>query len=711
MAKLGISKKLFDDLPKLEPRLRAKVSEQSLTFAGHTAQELRNHKGLHLERHKNSRDERARTIRLDDNHRGIVLDLGNESFVLTMVGTHDETDRWMAKNSFGVNAATGAFEIINFEAIEGQIAATPEPTGDGHLFEHRRDKDFTQLGVLDTLVPTLRAFTDEDQLLGLLELLPQNQMDAVVALLGEETVEGIYAQIAGSTDPEKIDVDDVAASLEAPASRQAVHVFTDNEELAAMLAQPLKQWRVFLHESQHSFAYRPVYNGPARVTGGAGTGKTVVAVHRAKALAAQLDDRSGKPILFTTFTRNLAQAIELDVRALGGAELLDVVEVANIDRISFRIVQEAEGSQPRRASNHDVRQAWTDVVDERGLDFTPEFLNNEWEQVILANGCRSRDEYLQVARTGRGIPLDRRSRAKVWKAVETFTQYLADSGMRTYLQLAAAATGYVQARSVKPYRHVVVDEAQDLHETQWRLIRALVDEGPNDLFLVGDSHQRIYDRRSSLSSVGIDIRGRSKKLKINYRTTHEIMRWSMRLLGDGSFDDLDDGVDDASFAGYYSYLQGPEPEMSGHNATSELNDALAAQVAQWIADGVPDESIGVASRVDSSFDAIERALKGAGVQCTLLGRDLPIGDGVRMGTMHRMKGLEFQRVAVVDVDDLTMPLQFALTDKNADEVQHRVDLQRELCLLYVACTRARDGLWVGWAGKPSRYLGAVTASS
>ncbi len=175
-----------------------------------------------------------------------------------------------------------------------------------------------------------------------------------------------------------------------------------------------------------------------------------------------------------------------------------------------------------------VSKLWQRVVDEQGLELEPEFLNNEWEQVILAHDCRSRADYFSVSRAGRGIPLDRRARAKVWHAVEEFTQRLADNNSRTHLQLASAAAGYVAGRVVKPYRHVVVDEAQDLHERQWRLIRALVDEQPDDLFIVGDSHQRIYDRRSSLSKVGINIRGRSRKLKVNYRTTAEILEWSLR---------------------------------------------------------------------------------------------------------------------------------------------------------------------------------------
>jgi superfamily I DNA/RNA helicase len=259
---------------------------------------------------------------------------------------------------------------------------------------------------------------------------------------------------------------------------------------------------------------------------------------------------------------------------------------------------------------------------------------------------------------------------------------------------------------VKPFRHVVVDEGQDLHEAQWRLMRAIVDEGPDDLFIVGDSHQRIYDRRSSLSKVGINIRGRSSKLKINYRTTHEILGWSLSVLGQGDFDDLDGGSDTHNFAGYHSYRHGPMPTTAGHDRRAEQMDAMAKQVSRWVDDGVAEEDIGVAARSQSrSFDRITQALEKAGRNYCILPTDLPRAIGVRIGTMHRMKGLEFRRVAIVDLTDEWFPEPMALSDD--DPAQRAADLQQEACLLYVAATRARDDLWVGWYGEPSRFLGPV----
>lgn len=714
MASLALSRNLIDRYARLDHAVRKRVQDLAEKCRRKTLAEL-SHTGLRLEPYNNQRDPRARTIRLGDNHRGIVLvPDGTEQIVLVDVLTHDAADRWMLDNEFRVNEATGALEIVDLAAIHlaADEAAGDASAADAHtdtgpttsLFEHRRDKDFTQLGISADLVGVIRLIQSEDQLMGLLEVLPQGQADALIMLTGTDSVETIYAAVAGEERSTEIDPDDLAAAVEAPASRGEFHVVSDDAELADMLAKPFATWRTYLHPSQHDAAYKMTYNGPARVTGGAGTGKTVVAVHRAQALADALEDRSGKPILFTTFTRNLAQAIERDLFTLGGNDLLAVVEVLNVDRLAHRVVSEVEGRQPSIISGRDL----VDLIEVHCLEVGSErpatFIAQEWEQVVLAQGIESRADYFAANRSGRGTRLNRLARAEVWKVIESFTRELSARNRRTYLQVAAAAAGYLRADPVKPYRHVIVDEAQDIHETQWRLLRAAVEPAPNDMFIVGDSHQRIYDRRSSLSKVGIEIRGRSRKLRINYRTTHEILRWSMGLLGEGDFDDLDEGTETHDTAGYHSFMHGPAPTLVGTGSTAEMIDALVPQVREWIRDGIAETDIAVAARTVGELRPIESALRAAGVATQPLGRDLTAPDGVALATMHRMKGLEYRAVAVIGVADDHVPFPPELTPANTDPVQHEADLQRERCLVYVACTRAREDLWIGWSGTPSRFI-------
>lgn len=707
MAQLALGRTFLSKYAKLDSVVRNRVDEALGKVRDLSLVDLHRMKGIHLEKYVNQRDPRARTMRFGDNHRGIAMvDPAREFIVLVDVMTHDDADRWMVRNKFSVNEATGALEILDvasFEAAIAEVDAEAQPS-DTQLFSHRSDREFRQLGVSADLLPVLRALTDEEQLLGLMSFLPEGQQEALSRLITEDTVEAIYAEIAGKTVTEEIDTEDLVAAAESVASQGLFHIVEDEEELAKMLAEPLAQWRTYLHQSQRAIAYRPVFNGPARVTGGAGTGKTVVAMHRVLALGTALEDRSGTPILFTTFTRNLAQSVERDLVLLGGSDLSDVVDVLNVDKLAYRIVEDAEGAQPKIVRPEQLDDFWERAVDEVGTNLTPAFLSQEWEQVILAQDIQSRDQYFAAPRAGRGVRLDRRQRAAAWKVVERVSELLASKGQRTYLQLSRDAVGYLRQEPSKPYRHIVVDEGQDLHEVQWRLLRNAVPEGPNDLFIVGDAHQRIYDRRSSLGRVGINIVGRSSRLRINYRTTHEILGWSLGVLGIGEFDDLDSGVESQTLGEYHSFLHGPAPTLAGFASADAQLAGVAEQVDRWIKAGVEPEDIAVASRTKKGDRVLQAALSARRIRSHVLGNELVEATGVAIGTMHRLKGLEYRCVAVFDVDDLHMPHHRAVTPASVDPLQHETDLRMERCLLYVACTRAREDLWVGWAGNPSPFL-------
>jgi hypothetical protein len=712
MTKLAVSKDLFARYGRLAPAVRKRVEDLTVKCQQLTMQELHASKGLHLEPYTGQRDPRARTIRLGDNHRGIVMIPDRaEMIVLVDVLRHQEADRWMENNEFRVNDATGALEIVDVASLGDLLAETPAAAAAeavSLLYAHRSDKEFAKLGVDAEFLPLLRVMQTEDQLEPLLAIIPQGQADALIMLTGVESVDVLYTALVGQETPVAVDTDDVAAAVAAAASRGQFHVVEGQAELAEMLAKPLAAWRTYLHPSQYDAAYKQTYNGPARVTGGAGTGKTVVALHRAKALADAMEvsgaSGAGKPILFTTFTRNLAQAIERDLVELGGTDLGDRVEILNIDRVAHQVVSDAEGATPRVIGEDQLRTLWQTAADEVGDEHPVTFFLQEWEQVVLAQGLESRDQYFTASRAGRGTPLDRRGRAKVWKVIEAATGELARRRQRTFLQIADAAAGYLANSSVKPYRHVIVDEAQDLHESQWRLIRAAVAAGPNDLFIVGDSHQRIYDRRSSLSKVGIEVRGRSRKLRINYRTTHEILRWSLAVLGSGDFDDLDAGTDSQDRASYHSFLHGPPPTVVGFDTTGDMATGLAERIAGWVADGIDPAEIGVAARSQASFGAVERALHATGVPAFRLGRELKAHNGVSIGTMHRMKGLEYRCMAVIGLGADQVPSPVALAAVAGDPVEVELETRRERCLVYVACTRAREDLWVGYAGDPSPFI-------
>jgi len=476
------------------------------------------------------------------------------------------------------------------------------------------------------------------------------------------------------------------------------------DEVAQLLSHPFTQWRTFLHPSQLKIAYRPSYSGPVQVTGGPGTGKTVTLLHRAAFLAAQAAARPpGEPgrVLITSFNGILADSLATQLDLLIQDEnVRRQIEVLNVDRLAYAVVKAARGA-PVIADEGTLRALWTDAAADAGLDLTPAFLKNEWEQVILAQDLSSEQAYLTCLRSGRGRPLTKNQRGQVWQAAQRVTEELAAARQTTHLQLANEATHLLRPAESPRYRHILVDDAQDLHPTQWKLLRAAVAPGPDDLFIAADPHQRIYNNRVSLASLRINVRGRSHRLSLNYRTTQEILAWAVPVLGTDPVTGMDGEVD--SLAGYRSPMHGAPPQLRAAANRSEEFAWLAERIRAWLALGIEPQAIGVTARSADLVREAREMLKADGIATTPLSAR-GSAQGVRAGTMHAMKGLEFQAVAVIGVEHGQVPEPAAVTSEGEDAVAYAQDLLRERCTLFVACTRARDYLYVSGTGELSLFL-------
>lgn len=700
MPRLAIAREFLSGYAKLEKSVRSSVDAAIAKF-----NDASGRKGLNLETVSNARDSRVRTIRIDQSWRGVVLapESGNE-FCLLAVLPHDEAYRYAAGRTFSVNQALGVLDMRDQAALDEITPAlrSVADTNDDRLYDRVSDSDLTRLGVDAAVLPIVRLLASEKHLDALGPLLPQAQFDALVALASGMTPEEAWAEISDRVvEPAThVDPDDLVGAMERTPGEIAF--VSNGDELARILAHPFEVWRTFLHPSQRKIAYRPSYAGPVQVSGGAGTGKTVTALHRAYHLARQVDSSDERPILLTTFTRNLSQSLAGQLELLADdVETFERIEVLNVDRLAHRVVARAIGHQPSVINDAELRAEWDAAARADGVPFSGAFLVEEWEHVILAHAITDEATYLDTPRPGRGVRLGREQRRTAWSAIAELVRRMRANDRWTHLQIDDEAAQILEESNTCPYRHVVVDEAQDLHPAQWRLLRAVVRPGPDDLFVVGDPHQRIYDNHVALSQVGINVRGRSKRLKISYRTTQQILAWTVPLLGSAPTEGLDGEPD--VLDGYHAPRNGRRPVARSFENSSDELAALVGQVRKWLDDGVEPHAIGIAARLTSLVKQVSAELAATGIPVVSLTATGSPGS-VRVGTMHKMKGLEFGSVAVIGVTDGVIPLAKAVTAESDDSIAHAHDLQRERCLLFVACTRARDNLYVSHTGISSRFL-------
>ena len=704
MARLAIEKDFLDDYSKLEKTVRASVKAAIDKFGAHT------HAGLHLEKVNHCKDDRIRTIRIDQFWRGVVLaPEAGDTYSLLRVMPHDKAIAYASSHRFTVNEALGVVEVRDQAALE-QVQPALEQAAtatDARLFAHVSDKDMGQLGIDDHTRTIARLLTSEAHLDALQRMIPEAQYSALYLLAGGLSVEEVWQEVAQDAPSTSIDTGNLVMAMERTPSR--VVFISSNDELGKILEHPFAKWRIFLHPAQRKIAYAPRYAGPVQVTGGAGTGKTVTALHRAAYLARQAGGQltgpeSAQAVLVTTFTKNLAEALQSQFELLADdEETRRQVEIRNVDSLAYRVVEQARGVRPAIIGGAELDELWAAAATEAALAFPVTFLNREWEQIILAQDLGTEDEYLAASRAGQGTPLGKAQRRQVWQVTRHVGAQLRALSRDTFTQLANEAAQLLRDKTVKlPYRHLIVDEAQDLHPAQWRLLRAAVPAGPDDLFIVGDAHQRIYDNHVSLARVGINVRGRSKRLTVNYRTTQEILALAVPALGQATVTGLDDESD--TLTGYRSPLHGRRPEVVGLPTREGELAALATRVRGWLDEGIEAHAIGIAARSGQTHRQASAALEAEGIKTLSLAAKSR-ANAVRVGTMHGMKGLEFQAVAVVGVADGTVPAPSAMTPERDDPVAHAQDLQRERCLLFVACTRARDHLYLSYSGSPSPFLG------
>ena len=662
------------------------------------------HPGLNLHRIEQSKDKHFWSVRAGSNIR-IVLHKTQASLLLCYVDHHDKAYDWAARRKLETHPSTGAAQLVEVRETVQQVTVpayvqTDLPLAQGPgtqqpklLFAHRPNDELLGYGVPAEWLADVKAAT-EDSLLVLADHLPAEAAEALLELAtgGKPRVP---APVAATADP-----------FEHPDAQRRFRVVGNVAELEAALNFPWDKWTVFLHPEQRQWVERD-YTGPARVSGSAGTGKTIVALHRAAYLARHHPD--GR-VLLTTFSDTLASALHTKLKRLVSSEprLAERIEVLSLNAVGLRLCK-AQQDPVQLASRAAVRQAISGAFQAvSGHKFSLHFLVTEWEQVVDAWQLASWDDYRDVTRLGRKTRLPEPQRAVLWSIFEQVNAALAAQQLVTHAGMFTRLAATLAVSKHLPYDFAVVDEAQDLSVAHLRFLAALGANRPDALFFAGDLGQRIFQQPFSWKSLGVDIRGRSRTLRINYRTSHQIRQQADRLLGDQSLD-VDGNSEVRSDT--VSVFNGPPPLTQVFKCESDEIKAVGAWLAERTEGGILPEEFGGFVRSEAQLKRARAAVAAAGVPFKVLDEHAETTSGhVSIATMHLAKGLEFRAVVVMACDDEVIPLQERIETVGDDaDLQEVYDTERHL--LYVACTRARDQLLVTGIAPASEFLDDFTTKT
>ncbi|MBN1653554.1 MAG: DEAD/DEAH box helicase [Deltaproteobacteria bacterium] len=652
--------------------------------------------GISFHKLDNAKDKIFWSVRVSSDIRLIVHKTPG-SLLLCYVDHHDKAYQWAERRKLETHPKTGAAQLVEIREtvkevvvpvyVQREVIAIDKPAiKESPLFADNSDSELLGYGVPVDWLDDVKKATDST-LLTLADHLPTEAAEALL-----ELATGGKPRVPQPAIP-------AGNPFEHADALRRFRVVTNVEELQRALEYPWEKWTIFLHPEQREWVARD-YIGPARVSGSAGTGKTIVAIHRAAHLARVNPDAR---VLLTTYSDALASALQTQLRRLlsGEPRLAERIDVYSLNAIGIRLYKLHVG-QVTLASREEllelVREAAASVD---GHKFTLHFLLTEWEQVVDAWQLENWEAYRDVARLGRKTRLPEAQRAVLWSIFERVRAGLRARDVVTSAGLFTALAARLTKAKNAPFDFAVIDESQDIGVSHLRFFAALGGDRPNALFFAGDLGQRIFQQPFSWKALGVDIRGRSRTLRVNYRTSHQIRIQADRLLGPG-MTDVDGNNEDRSHT--VSVFNGAPPTIRVLKTENEEN----ATVGNWLSElakiGVLPHEFAIFVRSPAQLDRAKAAAKQTGMAFKILDEHVETVSGhVSISTMHLAKGLEFRAVAVMACDDEVIPLQERIeTVGNAADLQEVYNTERHL--LYVACTRARDYLLVTSVAPASEFL-------
>lgn len=647
--------------------------------------------GMQFHKLEKAKDKRFWSVRVSSDLR-LIVHKTEDGLLLCYVGHHNNAYQWAESRKLETHPQTGAAQLVEIRETVKEIiipqykeAQKPVATIKPLLFKNCADEELLKYGVPPEWLDDVRK-ANEDTILELADHLPGEAAEALLCLATGTQPQIMPPAVAGS-DPFKH-----------PDAERRFRTMQNIEELERALEFPWEKWMIFLHPAQKQMVEKD-YGGPTRVSGSAGTGKTIVALHRAVFLSRSNPDAR---VLLTTFSTTLANALRIRMRRLisNTPRVGERLECIALNEIGLRLY-EAKNGRTRIASDTDVakimKEASADVPDHK---FPLSFLITEWKDVVDAWQLNSWEEYRDAKRLGRKSRLPEKQRVILWSIFEKVRTKLQAKKLLTYAEVFTKLTAHFAKSKKLPFDYVVVDEAQDVSIAQLQFLAALGSGRKNGLFFAGDLGQRIFQQPFSWKSLGVDIRGRSRTLRINYRTSHQIRMQADRLLGK-EITDVDGNVEERR--GIVSVFNGPKPAIMVYDSQKKEIDAVAKWIKEQISDVMPHE-IGVFVRSEAQLPRAQAAIEKSKVPFCILDDKVETESGhVSISTMHLAKGLEFRAVCVMACDDNVVPLQERI-EMAGDDAELEEVYNTERHLLYVACTRARENLLITSGDSPSEFL-------
>jgi mRNA-degrading endonuclease RelE of RelBE toxin-antitoxin system len=665
--------------------------------------------GMSFHKLEKARDRNFWSVRVNSDIR-LIVHKSQDSLLLCYVGHHDKAYDWAERRRLETHPKTGAAQLVEIRETVEEIRvprfveAVPPVVSTRPLFDGVSNEDLFGFGVPRDWIDTVRGAT-EDSILGIADHLPSEAAEALLELATGGTPRAVSSPNLAfdwETVPPTGSPDVAAREIAAfshPDAQRRFRTIESVGELEQALEFPWDKWTVFLHPEQRALVERE-QSGPARVSGSAGTGKTIVALHRAVHLARA--NPEGR-VLLATYSEPLARALATRLRRLisGEPRLGDRIDVAAIPAVGARLYRSLVGPLKLASRDQVVGAISKAACDTGHRSLSLAFLLSEWDQVVDAWQIKGWEAYRDVVRLGRKTRLREDKRQTLWAVFEATQRELGDEGMRTEAGMFAGLAAAVASARNPPYTAAVIDEAQDVSVQQLRFFAALGGAKPNALFFAGDLGQRIFQQPFSWTSLGVDVRGRARTLRVNYRTSHQIRAQADRLL-EAQIADVDGNEELRGDA--ISVFNGSPPILRTFADEAAEIAAVTAWIIERLGEGVAPHELGLFVRSDAQLVRARAAVEAAAVPFKVLDERIEGTSGfASVGTMHLAKGLEFRAVAVMACDDEVLPLQSRIEEVGEDsDLKEVYDTERQL--LYVACTRARDFLLVTGVEPASEFL-------